>query len=178
LAGSARGFSGLGGITTHSASSDRSQYRVVRHWYRERDGAISTGRRDSEPARRLLNSFLSPVVKYHGLGRATGFGNLRPCYTLGILLDVAMTASSAVDWQHSPEREGLRRRPFKLTTLRPAFPSDPPDRSRLTPPAKTHSTTDRAGDSPLALSLPGCATSACSGQEPSPGLRPSSGPCR
>jgi hypothetical protein len=74
---------------------------------------------------RLVNLFFSPVVKYHGLGRATGFGDLRPCHTLGSLLDVASTAASAVDWLDSPERAGLRSHPFKLATLRPASSERP-----------------------------------------------------
>ena len=62
-------------------------------------------------------------------GCATGFGDLRPCDTLGSLLDVASTAASAVDWLDSPERAGLRSRHFKLPTLRPAS-SERPSRPR------------------------------------------------
>jgi hypothetical protein len=51
---------------------------------------------------RLLNSFFAPVVNYHGLGRATGFGNVRPCDTLASLRGAADTASPAVDWLDLP----------------------------------------------------------------------------
>ena len=163
-----------------SASAPCSPWRhfVCRHWFREREGAISTGQRVPRLRIRLLNLCLSPVVKYHGLGRATGFGDLPPCHTLGSLLDVASTDASAVDWLNYPERAGLRSRPFKLTAPRPAsFPATFPTASVPTAPAKTESTTRRERDAQLALSLNGCPTSACSRQAPSPRLRRSSGPC-
>jgi hypothetical protein len=79
---------------------------------------------------RLFNSFFSPVVKYHGLGCATGFGDLRPCYTLHPLLDGARTASSAMDWRDLAERAGLRTRLFKLTTPRLLLFERPPQLAR------------------------------------------------
>jgi hypothetical protein len=52
--------------------------------------------RSRETAGCLLNLFLSPVVNYHGLGRDTGFGDIRPCNTLASFT-AATTAPPARD---------------------------------------------------------------------------------
>ena len=110
-------------------------------------------------AGRLLSSFLSPVVKYHGLGRASGFGSLRPCNTLTTLHGAPETASPTQDWLDSPERARLPIRPSQTRTLRPAsfraaFPLGP----RLTAPSEIDNQTVRAFDRQLTLSFTGCPT--------------------
>jgi hypothetical protein len=110
-------------------------------------------------ARRLLSSFLSPVVKYHGLGRATGFGSVRPCNTLASLRDATRTvAPSRTDG--IPARAGLRIRPFQARGVTPCFlPSSVLAEILLTATSKIDCQTDRAVDSQLTPSFTGCPTS-------------------
>jgi len=111
-------------------------------------------------ARRLFNSVLSPVVKYHGLGRATGFGLVRPCNTLASLLGAPGTASPAEHWLdlQSVRASGSchpRLAAPPSASVRAAFPLD----ARLTASYKIDNQTDRAFDSQLTPSFTGCPTS-------------------
>jgi hypothetical protein len=67
-----------------------------------------------------------------GLGRATGFGGVRPCSTLASLHGAAAPASSDLDWldaEHAGPSDhnlsGSQRRPcFLLSTVTDQVPAD------------------------------------------------------
>jgi len=99
--------------------ANRSRRFVVRHWSREETAPFPPARVLPRLAKRLVNSFLSPVVKYHGLGRATGFGDGRPCNTLASLPG-AQRLLAYRGLAGPLERAGLRITLFRLATSRPA----------------------------------------------------------
>jgi len=157
--------------------ADRSRRCVLRHRSRDETAPFSPACVEARLALRLLNSFLSPVVKYHGLRRATGFGTVRRCSTLASL-HVAHETACLPRTAWTSGASGPPDNHFQARNVVRCFlPSSVPAGPNCYPHSKTDNTTDRSFDHRLTASAAGCPTSACSRQAPSPRLRRSSGPC-
>jgi hypothetical protein len=105
----------------------------VLDWHEQRNGRLTVGARGcvcaplvsrtrrrhfgrpacrARRAGRVLGSCYSPVVKYHGLGRATGFGVARNCTSFVSMCDSASRpVRPGTGW--TTERAGLRSRRSK-----------------------------------------------------------------
>ena len=137
--------------------ADRSPRFVFRHWSREEKAPFPPARMMARLAGRLV--FLSPVVKYHGLGRATGFGSVRPCNTLASL-HVAPETACLPRTGCTSGASGPPDNHFQARNVVPCFlPSSVLAEVLLTAPSKIDHQTDRAFDSQLTPAFTGCPTS-------------------
>ena len=76
------------------------------------------------PAGRLFNSFLSPVVNYHGLGRAAGFGDVRTLQHSHPSARRLRDCLPAENWLDLASERASGSPLFRLATSRPAsFPA-------------------------------------------------------